>query len=114
MDLELTEEQQLLRDNARRFLEREIAPLVVEHERRGELPPGIYRRLIGPGFIGATVSEADGVHGLDLGSYLVLVEELAYCWGSLRSSVTTHNMVAGIIAQAGTPEQKSRHLAPLL
>jgi alkylation response protein AidB-like acyl-CoA dehydrogenase len=114
MDLELTDEQQLLRDNARRFLEREVAPLVAEHERRGELPEGIYRRLVEPGFVGATVSDAHGGHGLDLGSYLVLVEELAYCWGSLRSSVTTHNMVAGIIAEAGTPEQRARHLAPLL
>src|SRR4051812_34031834 len=105
MDFELSEEQRLLQDNARRFLEREVAPLVATHEARHELPAGLYPRLVAPGFVGATVSEADGGHGLDWSSYFVLVEELAYCWGSLRSSVTTHNMVAGIIADAGTPAQ---------
>jgi alkylation response protein AidB-like acyl-CoA dehydrogenase len=114
VDFELTPDQRLLRDNARRFLEREIAPLVADHERRGELPAGIYPRLVAPGFVGATVPAADGGHGLDLTSYLVLVEELAYCWGSLRSSVTTHNLAAGILAQAGTPEQRARHLPGLV
>jgi alkylation response protein AidB-like acyl-CoA dehydrogenase len=88
MDLELNEEQRLLRDNARRFLEREVAPLVAEWEARGALPDGLYPRLVEPGFVGATVPASAGGHGLELTSYLVLVEELAYCWGSLRSSVT--------------------------
>ena len=114
MDFELSEDQKLLRDTARRFLDREIAPLVADHERRGELPAGIYRRLVEPGFVGATVAAAHGGHGLDLSSYFVLVEELAYCWGSLRSSVTTHNMVTGIIAEVGTDEQRARFLGPLL
>ena len=98
MDFELSEEQRLLRDNARRFLEREVAPLVVDHERRGVLPDGLYPKLVEPGFVGATVPEAHGGHGLDLTSYLVLVEELAYCWCSLLCSVNTLNMVASIIA----------------
>ncbi len=114
MQLDLTDEQKLLRDNARRFLEREVAPLVTTHEARGELPADLYPRLVDPGFVGATAPQELGGHGLDLTSYLVLVEELAYCWGSLRSSVTTHNMVAGIIADAGTPAQRERHLRPLL
>jgi alkylation response protein AidB-like acyl-CoA dehydrogenase len=114
MDFELTDEQKLLRDNARRFLEREVAPLVAEHERRGVLPDGLHAKLVEPGFVGATVPEAAGGHGLDLTSYLVLVEELAYCWGSLRSSVTTHNMVAAIIAEFGSEAQRRRHLPALV
>lgn len=114
MDFELSDEQRLLQDNARRFLDKEVAPLVADHEARQAFPDGLYPKLVAPGFIGATVKEADGGHGLDWSSYFVLVEELAYCWGSLRSSVTTHNMVSGIIAEAGTPAQKAAHLAPLL
>ena len=114
MDFELTDEQKLLRDTARRFLEREVAPLVVDHERRGAFPDGLYPKLVAPGFVGATVPETAGGHGLDLTSYLVLVEELAYCWGSLRSSVTTHNMVASIIAECGNDEQRRRHLTGLV
>ncbi len=114
MNLELSDEQRLLRDNARRFLDREVAPMVAAQEAKGALPEGLYARLVEPGFVGATVPAELGGHGLDLTSYLVLVEELAYCWGSLRSSVTTHNMVAGIIAGAATPAQRERHLGGLL
>ena len=114
MDFALSDEQTLLRDQARRFLEREVAPLVADCEHRGALPDGLYPRLVAPGFVGATVPQALGGHGLDLTSYLVLVEELAYSWGSLRSSVTTHNMVAAIIAELGSAAQRRRHLGGLV
>lgn len=114
MDFELSEEQRLLQETARRFLGREVAPLVAEWEARGALPDGLYPRLVAPGFVGATVPADLGGHGLDFTSYAVLVEELAYCWGSLRSSVTTHNMVAGIVAAVGTEAQRARHLGPLV
>jgi len=114
MSFELSEEQQLLRDNARRFLEREVAPLVTRYESLGELPLELYPRLVEPGFVGATVPAEHGGHGLDFSSYLVLVEELAHCWGSLRSSVTTHNMVTGIVAEFGSEAQRERHLGGLV
>ena len=114
MDFELSDEQKLLRDNARRFLDREVAPLVADHEARRAFPDGVYPKLAAQGFVGTTVPAEHGGHGLDLTSYFVLVEELAYCWGSLRSSVTTHNLVAGIIADAATPAQRERHLPGLL
>src|SRR4029450_1198035 len=75
---------------------------------------GLCRVSLERGCVGATVPEGAGGHGLDLTSYLVLVEELAYCWGSLRSSVTTHNMVAGIVADAANDAQRARFLPPLL
>jgi alkylation response protein AidB-like acyl-CoA dehydrogenase len=113
MDFELTPEQRLLRDNARRFLEREVAPRVSVAEADAAFPRDLYPRLAELGFVGATVAAEHGGHGLDFTSYLVLVEELAYCWGSLRSSVTTHNMVTGIIAEAGTAEQRDAYLPGL-
>ena len=48
MTADLTDEQTLLRDTARRFLEREVAPLVADHEARGVLPEGIYAKLVAP------------------------------------------------------------------
>jgi alkylation response protein AidB-like acyl-CoA dehydrogenase len=113
MDFELTAEQRLLRDNARRFLEREVAPRVAVAEAGATFPRDLYPRLAEMGFVGATVAAEHGGHGLDFTSYVVLVEELAYCWGSLRSSVTTHNMVTGIIAEAGTDEQRAAYLPGL-
>jgi alkylation response protein AidB-like acyl-CoA dehydrogenase len=110
MDFSLTPEQTMLRDTARRFLEREVAPRVAEAEATGTFPRDLYPRLAELGFVGATVAAEHGGHGLDFTSYLVLVEELAYCWGSLRSSVTTHNMVTGIVAEAGTDAQRAAYL----
>ena len=113
MDFELTAEQRLLRDNARRFLEREVSPRVATAEAGATFPRDLYPRLAEIGFVGATVAAEHGGHGLDFTSYLVLVEELAYCWGSLRSSVTTHNMVTGIVAEAGSAGQRGAYLPGL-
>ena len=113
MNFELTDEQRLLQDTARRFLDGVVAPRVHDAEAKHEFPRDLYPRLAEQGFVGATVATAHGGHGLDFTSYLVLVEELAYCWGSLRSSVTTHNMVTGIIAEAGSPEQRATYLPGL-
>jgi alkylation response protein AidB-like acyl-CoA dehydrogenase len=113
MNFELTDEQRLLQDTARRFLDDVVAPRVPDAEARHEFPRDLYPRLAAQGFVGATVATEHGGHGLDFTSYLVLVEELAYCWGSLRSSVTTHNMVTSIIAEAGTPAQRSAYLPGL-
>jgi len=113
MDFELTSEQRLLRDNARRFLEREVAPRIAAAEADATFPRDLYPRLAELGFVGATVAAEHGGHGLDFTSYLVLVEELAYCWGSLRSSVTTHNMVTGIVAEAGSAAQREAYLPGL-
>jgi len=114
MDFALTDEQRMLQDNARRFLAKEVAPLVAECESRGALPERLYPTLVEPGFVGGPVAAEHGGHGLDFTSYAVLVEELAYCWGSLRSSVTTHNMVSGIIATFGTEAHRKAYLGPLV
>ena len=70
-------EQKLLRDTARRFLDREVAPRVADAEARGAFPRDLYPKLAEVGFVGATVKAEHGGHGLDFTSYLVLVEELA-------------------------------------
>ena len=63
MDFELTDEQKLLRDNARRFLEREVAPLVADCERRGAFPEELYPRLVEPGGpSGKLLSPIRGAH----------------------------------------------------
>src|SRR6266702_3764314 len=57
MDFRLTEEQRLVRDTARDFVDRELIPHVRDWEEKGEVPKSFYRKMAGLGFLGAPVPE---------------------------------------------------------
>src|SRR2546430_2885336 len=63
MDFRLTDEQRLVRDNARDFVDRELIPHVREWEEKGEIPKAFYRKMAGLGFLGAPVPEKYGGGG---------------------------------------------------
>src|SRR3989442_4445439 len=60
MDFRLTEEQRLVRDTARDFVDRELIPHVREWEEKGEVPRSFYRKMASLGFLGAPVPEKYG------------------------------------------------------
>ena len=99
----------------RKFLEKEIAPLVQEYEwERKLISKEIIKKLEPFGFTTALVQEDMGGIGLDLVSYCIMVEELGRVWGSLRTLVTTSGLAASIIAGNGTLAQKEKFLPPLM
>ena len=115
MDFSLTEEQRILKDTVRKFLEKEIGPLVEPYEReRKPLTKDIVKKLEPFGYTQALIPEHMGGLGLDFISYYILVEELARIWGSLRTITTTTGMVTYSIAKHGTDSQKDRFLSGLL
>src|SRR5256885_15697204 len=63
MDFRLTEEQRLVRDTARDFVDRELIPHVRDWEEKGEVPRSFYRKMAGLGFLGAPVPEKYGGAG---------------------------------------------------
>src|SRR3989475_1137042 len=73
MDFRLTDEQRLVRDNARDFVDRELIPHVREWEEKGEIPKAFYRKMAGLGFLGAPVPEKYGGAGVGYLSFLLLV-----------------------------------------
>src|SRR2546422_2786651 len=73
MDFRLTDEQRLVRDTARDFVDRELIPHVREWEEKGEIPKAFYRKMAGLGFLGAPVPEKYGGAGVGHPSLLVLV-----------------------------------------
>ena len=113
-DDELTGEQRLLRDNARRFLAREVAPTVQRFERAGEFDWTLPARLREFGYLGGFLREDEGGYGLSYMDYALLMEEAGYTWASLRAILNTMNMAALMLARLGSPEQKARWLRPLL
>jgi alkylation response protein AidB-like acyl-CoA dehydrogenase len=65
------------------------------------------------GLFGITIPEAYGGLGLDLLTYIGVIEELAYGWMSLSGVINTHTMCATLIMAHGTEEQKQRWLPVL-
>jgi alkylation response protein AidB-like acyl-CoA dehydrogenase len=97
-------------DNVRRFVTREVVPAVAELERADEFPAEIVAGMRDLGLFGVTIAEEYGGLGLDLLTYIGIIEELAAGWMSLTGIVNTHTMAATLIMLHGTDEQKQRWL----
>ncbi|MDX6455204.1 MAG: hypothetical protein QOD48_1311 [Gaiellaceae bacterium] len=111
MDFALTDEQQLIRETAREFCDREIAPFAREWDRSERMDPGIVAKLAEVGFLGCALPEEHGGMGLDTASYCLVMEELGRADSSVRGIVSVNNGLAGkTIAKWGTDEQRSAWL----
>src|SRR5439155_195713 len=82
----LTEEQRLVRDTARDFVDRELIPHVRDWEEKGEVPRSFYRKMASLGFLGAPVPEKYGGAGMDYVSFMLLVEEISRGSSSVRTT----------------------------
>ena len=115
MDFALTEEQTMLVDMARSFVERELYPHEEEIERTGELRPElvaeIKKKAIDAGLYAANMPAELGGGGLDTVSWVLLEKELG------RANYALHwTCVArpSNILQACTGEQADRYLHPVI
>jgi alkylation response protein AidB-like acyl-CoA dehydrogenase len=100
-------------DTVRRFVAKEVTPVATELEHEDRFPAEIVEQMRELGLFGVTVPEAYGGLGLDLLTYVGVIEELAYGWMSLTGIVNTHTMVATLVMHHGSDEQKRRWLPPL-
>ena len=94
----------------RKFVQREVIPVAPELERTDTFPAEIVAQMRDLGLFGITIPEEYGGLGLDLLTYIGVIEELAYGWMSLTGIVNTHTMAATLIMTYGTEEQKQRWL----
>jgi len=101
-------------ETVRRFVAREVIPVASELERADEFPTAIVEQMKALGLFGITIPEAYGGLGLDLLTYIGVVEELAYGWMSLSGIVNTHTIAAYLVVHHGTDEQKQRWLPRLV
>jgi len=115
MDFQYSEEQRILKDTIRRFMDNEIVPLANEYEKhRKPITKDIIRKLQPFGFAGATIPEEYGGFGLDTVTYSVMVEELGRAWGALRTMVTVSSLVTNIVYRFGTEKQRTELLPHLI
>lgn len=97
----------------RRFVEREVLPVASDLEHADEYPADIVDGMRALGLFGITIPEAYGGLGLDLLTYIGVIEELAAGWMTLSGVLNTHVMVANLLKANGTEEQRERWLPRL-
>lgn len=115
MDFDLNEQQKILRDSVRKFLEKEIAPLVDEFDKdRKPITKDIIKKVEPFGYMNALIPEEFGGLGLDYISYTIMIEELSRVWGSLRTLVSVGSLATYLIATRGTQEQRDKFLPDLM
>jgi alkylation response protein AidB-like acyl-CoA dehydrogenase len=100
-------------ETVRRFALREVIPVASVLEREDRYPDDIVEQMRDLGLFGVTIPESYGGLGLDLLTYVEVIEELAYGWMSLTGVVNTHTMAATLILHHGTEEQRQRWLPSL-
>lgn len=103
-------EKQMIIEEVRRFVDREVIPVARELEHDDIYPVELIEKLKHLGIFGITIPEAYGGLGLDFVTYACIVEELSRGWMSLSGIVNTHLLVAYMIATYGTEEQRQRFL----
>lgn len=106
----LTEDQAELIKLVREFVEEQILPVATEMEHKDEYPQDIVDGMKEMGIFGLMIPEEYGGLGESLLTYALSVEEIARGWMSVSGIINTHFIVAYMLLQHGTEEQKQKYL----
>ena len=106
----LTDIQRDILATVRDFVDKEILPVATELEHKDEYPTQIVKGMKELGLFGLTIPEEYGGLGESLLTYALVVEEIARGWMCVSGIVNTHFIVAYMISQHGTEEQKEYFL----
>ena len=114
MDLDLTQEQQLVRDTVREFAREKVAPVAEELDRESRFPYEIVADLGELGLMGLPISEEYGGAGGDTVSYALAIEELTRIDSSVAITVAAHTSLGTMpIFMFGSEAQKQQWLPDL-
>jgi alkylation response protein AidB-like acyl-CoA dehydrogenase len=114
MDLDLTEEQAQIRQLAREFAERELAPHALEWDETEHFPREVFAQMGALGFAGMLIPEEYGGVAADTLSYILMLEEINKVLPALGTVVSVHNSLVGhAIARWGNAEQRQEFLPRL-
>ena len=111
--MRLTDEQRLLRDMARAFAQKELAPHAADWDRTARFPKAALAELGRLGFMGMLVPAEYGGAGADHVSYALAIEEIAAGDGATSTILSVSALCCGALLQYGSDEQKGRFLRPL-
>ena len=113
-DLELTEEQRMIRDMARDFARTEVAPKAQAWAEAGWIDEQVVAQMGELGLLGMIVPERWGGSYIDYVAYALAVEEISAADGALGALMSVHSSVGcGPLLKYGSAEQQNRWLPEL-
>ena len=113
MTSHLSDDEQMLVDTVRAFIDRDVKPTVNEVEHANEYPEAWIEAMKEMGIFGLAVPEEYDGLPVSMPAYIRVTEELARGWMSLAGAMGGHTVVAKLLTMFGTDEQKQKYL-PLM
>ena len=113
MEFKLTPEQEMLRDTAREFAEKEVEPRVEEIERTRKISKDLIKKLFDLGFGGLIISEEYGGSGAGHLARAIVLEEIAYSCPALAFTLQIVHLGQAPLVFYGSEEQKKKWLPDL-
>ncbi|HEY2916316.1 MAG TPA: acyl-CoA dehydrogenase family protein [Candidatus Limnocylindrales bacterium] len=110
----LTAEERLLRDTAREFAQRSIAPTAIERDEAERYDPSIFQGMAELGLTGAPLPESIGGGGFSYLGWTLVMEEIGAADMSCAVMLSVHVLSQLPVLQFGTPEQVERWLPPMI
>src|SRR5689334_11283528 len=107
---EYTDEQRAIIEMVRQFADEQIIPNAEHFDHEDEFPEAIVEQMKELGLFGVTIPEEYGGMGLDLTTYVMIVEELSRGWISISGVINTHFIGSYLLMKFGTDEQKETFL----
>ncbi|MCD6727504.1 MAG: acyl-CoA dehydrogenase family protein [Solirubrobacteraceae bacterium] len=107
---EKTDEQKAITEMVRQFADEQILPNAERYDHADEFPEAIVEQMKELGLFGVTIPEEYGGMGLDLTTYVMIVEELSRGWISISGVINTHFIGSYLLMKYGTEEQRQRYL----
>jgi alkylation response protein AidB-like acyl-CoA dehydrogenase len=113
MDFALTDEQEQVRDEVRRFADNEIRPVATEYDTEEKFPHDLVEEAAELGLVGANVPLEYGGVGYDYLTNILIVEELFAADPGIGLSISSAAFGADALVEFGTEEQKEEYLRPV-
>ncbi|MFO7678126.1 MAG: acyl-CoA dehydrogenase [Thermoplasmatota archaeon] len=114
MQLELNEQQKMIKNMIKEFAEKEIAPIAEELDKKEQYPTTTLQKMAKLGILGTIIPTEYGGAGLDTITYATVIEEISKKCASTGVVTSVHNsLAAGPIMNYGTDAQKNKYL-PIL
>jgi len=110
----MTDRQRELKQKAREFALKEIRPAAKALDETSGFAADIYQKLAEQGLLGITIPKEWGGAGADTQSYALIMEELSYGYASIADLYGLVELVATLLLELGTEEQKQRYLTSLV
>ncbi|WP_407667716.1 acyl-CoA dehydrogenase family protein [Mycolicibacterium arseniciresistens] len=109
----MTEEEKLLVETVRAFVDREVKPAVRDTEHANDYPGAWIDQMKRIGIYGLAIAEEYGGSPVSMPCYVEVTQELSRGWMSLAGAMGGHTVVAKLLALFGTEEQKRTYLPPM-